>query len=206
MFVRILIFSFSFSLLASSCSGPGANRNSDTAAAGKKAEAGSPRENREVLHADEKSLTDKLTLPEMYLAGKEVNIPYRQVSDELKKLIPPLMKAAADQKAVLTGSYYIALLENPADGKSTRIFIGLPTKKPVKLSGFQQLTIPGGQFLRHQTTAEPGTALQTHLTVMNPPGKMSRKTGLPILETYAETRNNEMTSVISKATFLYPVK
>jgi hypothetical protein len=36
--------------------------------------------------------------------------------------------------------------------------------------------------------------------------KRGINTGYPILETYAETRNNDMTTVISKATFLYPVK
>jgi hypothetical protein len=34
-------------------------------------------------------------------------------------------------------------------------------------------------------------------------GKLKQKAGLPIIEKYAETRNDEMTSVISKATFYY---
>jgi hypothetical protein len=66
------------------------------------------------------------------------------------------------------------------------------------------LKIPSGEYIRTQVTAEPGTALMNHQNIRNTLEKLKIKTGFPILETYSETRNSDMTTVISKASFYYP--
>jgi hypothetical protein len=65
-------------------------------------------------------------------------------------------------------------------------------------------TIPAGKYLRRQCAAEPGKSLSVHQGMMTmSSSSLKHKAGLPIIEKYAETRNDEMTSVISKATFYY---
>jgi hypothetical protein len=158
----------------------------------------------EVVQADEHTLTDKIALQSMHLLGKEVQCRYAETPERLKELLPGIMQAISDSKAVITGSYHIVLTENPDASKPTRIFIGIPIQKPLKANGMNLYTIPAGKYLRRQCAAEPGKSLSVHqgmMTMSN--GKLKQKAGLPIIEKYAETRNDEMTSVISKATFYY---
>lgn len=158
----------------------------------------------DVVEADEHNLTDKIKLQTMHLLGREVQCRYAETPERLKELLPGIMQAISDNKAVITGSYHIVLTENPDASKPTRIFIGIPIQKPLKANGMNLYTIPAGKYLRRQCAAEPGKSLSVHqgmMTMSN--GSLKHKVVLPIIEKYAETRNDEMTSVISKATFYY---
>ena len=158
----------------------------------------------EVVEADEHNLTDKTKLQAMHLLGKEVQCSYAEIPERLKALLPGIMQAISDNKAVITGSYHIVLIENPDASKPTRVFIGIPVQKPMKANGMSLYTIAEGNYLRHQCMAEPGKSLSTHQGILNVPfKKLKNKAGLPVIEKDAETRNDEMTSVISKATFYY---
>lgn len=160
----------------------------------------------DLVEADEHSITDKSTLQKLYLLGKEVNCSYPAIPEQLKQQLPVIMQAISENKAVITGSYHIVLLENPDAAKATRIFIGIPVQKPLKAAGMSTFTIPAGKYLRHQCSAEPGKSLAIHRNVLNVPfKKLKQKAGFPIVEKYAEIRNDEMTSVISKATFYYTI-
>lgn len=158
----------------------------------------------DVVAADEHSLTDRVTLQNLYLLGNEVTSTYAEIPKQLKQQIPGIMKAISENKVVITGSYHIVLKESPESAKPIRIFIGIPVQKPVKAAGLSTFTLPAGKYLRHQCAAEPGQSLLVHqrittASIKNP----DKNVGLPIIEKYAETRNDEMTSVASKATFFY---
>lgn len=198
---------FSSILLLAACGGGTGVKQADTAAVKQPEQKASDHhpDDRKVLNADEQSLTDEYTGPAYHLFGKEVTCNYTEIPARLSELLPALMKEASDQKAVITGSYMIALKAAPVPGKAIPVFIGLPLKKPLKTAGFTTLEIPARKYIRLQLKAEPGTALDRHLMVNQPMGQKKMSTGFPILESYAETRNSEMTSVISKATFLYPL-
>lgn len=158
----------------------------------------------EVVQADEHTLTAKIALQSMHLLGKEVVCRYAETPERLKELLPGIMQAISDNKAVITGSYHIVLTENPDASKPTRIFIGIPIQKPLKTNDMNLYTIPAGKYLRRQCAAEPGKSLSVHLGMLTmSDSKLKHKAALPIIEKYAETRNDEMTSVISKATFYY---
>jgi hypothetical protein len=140
----------------------------------------------------------------LLLFGKEVKTEYTKIQQLLAAEIPGMMSVLAQQKAVIKGSYYIALPEEPQSGKETRVFIGIPVNKELSATGYSMLKIPSGEYIRTQVTAEPGTALMNHQNIRNTLEKLKIKTGFPILETYSETRNSDMTTVISKASFYYP--
>jgi hypothetical protein len=160
----------------------------------------------DVVESSEATLTDKITMPEILLFGTAVSCTYSQIPERLKTLIPQLMQQISDKKAIMTGSYLIALQEEPTNDKAMKVFVGIPVQKPLKSGTFSTLTIPGNSYLRHQCKAEPGNALAVHQKILTTPfRKLRRKIGYPIIEKFAETRNEEMTSVISKATFYYPL-
>jgi len=160
---------------------------------------------RKIVAADEQKLLDKLILEEMTLFGKEVKTEYTKIQQLLAAEIPGMMNVLAREKAVIKGSYYIVLFEEPQQGKATRVFIGIPIKTAVKAAGYQMLQTTAGAFIRAQVSTEPGQGLVNHQNIRSDFQKHSLKTGFPILETYAETRNSDMTTVISKATFYYPL-
>ena len=156
----------------------------------------------EVVEADEHNLTDKTKLQAMHLLGKEVQCNYTEIPTRLKELIPGIMQTISDNKAVITGSYHIVLIENPDVSKPTRVFIGIPVQKPMKATGMNIYNVTAGNYLRHQCSAEPGKSLFVHQHILK---KTNPKAGLPIIEKYNETRNDEMTPVISKAIFYYTI-
>lgn len=195
-------------LLAWSCNPANTDKHADTdsAAANTTDTAQTQTTQPDVIAAGEHSITDKSTLQNLYLLGKEVSCSYPAIPEQLKQQLPDIMQAITDNKAVITGSYHIVLLENPDAVKPSRIFIGIPVQKAIKVGGFGMFTIPSGKYLRHQCSAEPGKSLSVHRNVLNVPfKKLKQKAGFPIIEKYAETRNDEMTSVISKATFYYTI-
>lgn len=158
----------------------------------------------DVVEADEHSITDKIDLQVNHLLGKEVNCRYAEIPEHLKLQLPSIMQAISNNRAVITGSYHIILLENPSASSPTRIFIGIPIQKPFKTAGFSIFSIPAGSYLRHQCAAEPGKSLALHQKILNKTFEnLKEKAGLPVIEKYTEVRNDEMTSVLSKATFYY---
>jgi hypothetical protein len=160
----------------------------------------------DVIEAGEHHITDKVELQKIYLLGKEVSCRYADIPEQLKQQLPGMMKAISDNKAVITGSYHIVLKENPSASAPTGIFIGIPVQKPVTANGFTVLTLAAGSYLRHQCASEPGKSLSLHQNILKAPfEKLRQKAGFPIIEKYSETRNDEMTSVISKATFYYTI-
>lgn len=156
----------------------------------------------DVVAADEHSLTDKVSLQTLYLLGKEVTCTYAEIPAQLKQQIPGIMKAITENKAIITGSYHIVLKESPESAKPIRIFIGIPVQKTLKAAGMSIFTMPAGKYLRHQCSAEPGQSLLVHQRIT---AATINNVVLPIIEKYAETRNDEMTSVVSKATFYYSI-
>ena len=154
----------------------------------------------DVVAADEHSITDKVSLKTLNLLGKEVTCTYAEIPAQLKQQIPGIMQTISENKATITGSYHIVLKESPESVNPIRIFIGIPVQKPIKAGGISLFTVSAGKYLRHQCSAEPGQSLSVHQRITK---ASIEKVGLPIIEKYAETRNDEMTSVVSKATFYY---
>lgn len=160
----------------------------------------------DIIEADEHSITDKIELKNTYLMGKEVSCLYTEIPSRLKEKIPGIMQTISEKKAVITGGYHIILKETPDASKPTNIFIGIPVQKAMSAAGLTTYTIAAGNYLRHQCSAEPGKSISIHQGILNMPfKKLKQKTSLPIIEKYNETRNDEMTSVISKATFYYTI-
>ena len=184
------------------CSGPAAKTKKDSLATVKQSETEAKQP--AVVTADEQKLVDLVNLKPLLLFGKEVKTEYAKIQQLLAAEIPGMMTVLAQKKAVIKGSYYIALPEEPQSGKETRVFIGIPVNKELSATGYSMLKIPSGEYIRTQVTAEPGTALMNHQNIRNTLEKLKIKTDFPILETYSETRNSDMTTVISKASFYYP--
>ena len=184
------------------CSGPAGETKKDSVATGK--QSATTVKQPAVVTADEQKIVDRITQKALLLFGKEVKTEYTKIQQLLSAEIPGMMTILAQKKAVIKGSYYIALPEEPQSGKATRVFIGIPVNKDLSAAGYSMLKIPQGEYIRTQVTAEPGTALMNHLNIRNTLQKLKIKTGFPILETYSETRNSDMTTVISKASFYYP--
>jgi hypothetical protein len=161
---------------------------------------------RKIIDVNDKSLSEEVNTAALHLLGVKKQLDYTKTQEALAALLPGLMKAIADSKGVIAGSYYIAILEKPQAGKPVSVFLGVPLKKALSVKGYENLEINAGKHIKTQLGAEPGTALSSHLNQLQLMEKRGINTGYPILETYAETRNNDMTTVISKATFLYPVK
>ncbi len=160
----------------------------------------------DVIEAGEHHITDKIELQKIYLLGKEVSCRYADIPEQLKQQLPGMMKAVSDNKAVITGGYHIVLKEAPSATVPTIVFIGIPVQKPITANGFSAFTITDGSYLRHQCASEPGKSLSLHQNILKAPfDKLRQKVGFPIIEKYSETRNDEMTSVISKATFYYTI-
>ena len=191
-------------MLCACNTGPVTDNNSSDSLQNKKDTAAHNTVQPEVIESGQHAITDKVTMQTLHLLGKEVNCTYSQIPEQLKQQLPLIMQSISENKAVITGSYHIALLENPSDSKPCRVFIGIPLQKPIWIKSMQNLDIPAGQYLRHQLNTEPGKSLSTHQSLLQMPfKKLKKQIGFPILEKYAETRNEEMTSVISKATFYY---
>ena len=184
------------------CSGPAGETKKDSLATAKQSVTAAKQP--AVVAADEQKLVDRITIKPLLLFGKEVKTEYTKIQQLLAAEIPGMMSVLAQQKAVIKGSYYIALPEEPQSGKETRVFIGIPVNKELSATGYSMLKITSGEYIRTQVTAEPGTALVNHQNIRNTLEKLKIKTGFPILETYSETRNSDMTTVISKASFYYP--
>lgn len=185
-----------------SCSGSTSKKQEDTAIAENKASGKT--QDRKIIAADAQKLVEEVQLKPMILFGKEMNINYEKISQALTNEIPGMMAVLAQKKAVITGSFYIAIKEKPVSGKPCRVFIGIPIKNVVEANGYSTLQVKGGTYIRTLVNAEPGTGLLNHEKTMAMAEKLKFKIDFPFLETYSETRNSDMATVISKATFYYP--
>jgi hypothetical protein len=143
---------------------------------------------------------------EQYLLGREVNLPYEKLMQDMPSIMREAMDVAAGKKVMLTGSPSIALLEKPEKGKNIRMYIGLLVNKPTKGNGIGTLTIPSGTYYKAFCNTEAGTGMSYHRKIEEHIKKNGKKSGYPILESYGASRNEEMTTTLTKCTMLYPAR
>lgn len=209
---KIVIASFPAIIFLASCGGQTKPNDKDsltshkekTTQQGEKPVAEQPK----VVRADEKSLWQEHAQKATVLIGDYFESTYDAVPDKLREIIPPLMRSAATAKATITGSFMIVFSELPVPfngGKDKKIkyFIGIPVKRKVQAVGVSFMEIQPGDFLKIQLNCEPGKGLQEHLRLLKEMKEQNISVSAPVIETYSESRNANMTSVLNKATFYY---
>lgn len=156
-----------------------------------------------VVHADEKTLWQDYEQAGTILIGSRYETPYESIPDKLKEIIPPLMQSAAMAKAVITGSFMVVMDDLPILGKKVSYFIGIPVKRKVQATGLNYLQLEPGRYLKVQLTAEPGKGMNEHMKLLQQMNAKNITVQGPVIETYSESKNGNMTTVLNKATFYY---
>ncbi|MBL7812093.1 MAG: hypothetical protein JNL57_07700 [Bacteroidetes bacterium] len=170
----------------------------------KTADTATGRRDATIIAAGTDLLIEEVKRPEMLLLGREVKVEYRKMMQEMPLLMRDVIEVAAAGKAALTGSPTIALLEKPAESGPTRLFIGMPVSKACKARDLSTITVAGGSYYKTMCNTEAGMGLSFHQRIQSILSGKGLKTGFPCLESYSDSRNDDMTTTLNKCTILYP--
>ncbi|MDA0686191.1 MAG: hypothetical protein O3C22_05135 [Bacteroidetes bacterium] len=140
--------------------------------------------------------------------------PYSKVMNNMKVAAMKIMESAYKQRWVMAGGIYIAMNELPKGSAPFSYRVGVPMKlfknsrlpeftAQVEKAGYSVLTMTAGEYVHALTNAEPGTASTTWTKVLAAVSTSGIPSNGPYFEYHSDSRNAEMTTVISQSHLVY---
>ena len=142
--------------------------------------------------------------PEMWVLGRE----YTSKPETLNTLIigtaRDVNQIIVDNKCIIKGPIMAIYDRLPVKGKEQKIFVGIPTNKKLSSGKYQTRVVAKGKFHKAQTNASIGESAGLWLKVSERLIKDGFKVQPPFVEYPSDTRNAEMTTVVTQANLLIP--
>jgi effector-binding domain-containing protein len=134
--------------------------------------------------------------------------------NNMKVAAMKIMESAYKQRWVMAGGIYIAMNELPKGSAPFSYRVGVPMKLPknaslteftaqVEKTGYTVLEMPAGEYVHALTNAEPGTASVTWTKVLTAVAESGLPFNGPYFEYHSDSRNAEMTTVISQSHLVF---
>ncbi len=154
--------------------------------------------------ADENFVLTPKKRPEMNVLGRH----YKAKPEELKTLIIGTAREVNDiileNNCIINGPIMAVYQQLPKEGVVQDIFVGIPINKTIVQSKFETMRIPKGKFHKAQTNASIGESSNLWEQVSKRIKADGFKLEPPYIEYPSDTRNAEMTTVVTQANLLLP--
>lgn len=154
--------------------------------------------------ADENFVLTPKKRPEMNVLGRH----YQAKPEELKTLIigtaREVNEVIVENKCIIKGPIMAVYQQLPKEGVVQDIFVGIPINKTISQSKFETMLIPKGKFHKAQTNASIGESSNLWKQVSKRVEADGFKLQPPYIEYPSDTRNAEMTTVVTQANLLLP--
>jgi len=157
-----------------------------------------------------------------YLVCLPYQGPYAKVMNNMKVAAMKIMQSAYNRRWVMNGGIFLAMDELPQGSASFDYRVGVPMKLPknetlerfqkqVADQGYELMEMPAGTYYHALTQAEPGTAASIWLELVAAlqnqgqptDGDNHRVHAGPYFEYHSDSRNAEMTTVISQSHLVF---
>lgn len=154
--------------------------------------------------ADENFVLTPKKRQEMKILGRH----YKAKPEELKMLIIGTAREVNDiileNKCIIKGPIMAVYQQLPQEGVIQDVFVGIPINKTISQSNFETMRIPNGKFHKAQTNASIGKSYNLWEQVSKRVKADGFKLEPPYIEYPSDTRNKEMTTVVTQANLLLP--
>ena len=144
--------------------------------------------------------------PDLLLVGKSYKTKYTSLSTLVAGTSRPVLEFINANQLILKGSIMSVYNEIPNEQNEMEIFVGIPVNKKVNTTEFEYRTIKAGKFHKATINAEMGKAAKIWQVVADQLVKNGQQITYPIFEYPSDSRNSEMTTVITQSNLLLPVK
>lgn len=144
--------------------------------------------------------------PDLLLIGKSYKTKYTSLSTLVAGTSRPVLEFINANQLILKGSIMSVYNEIPNEQNDMEIFVGIPVNKKVNTTEFEYRTIKSGKFHKATINSEMGKAAKIWKVVTDQLVKNGQQITYPIFEYPSDSRNSEMTTVISQSNLLIPVK
>lgn len=133
---------------------------------------------------------------------------YKAKPEELKTLIIGTAREVndiiLDKKCIINGPIMAVYQQLPKEGVIQDIFVGIPINKTISQSNYETMRIPKGKFHKAKTNASIGESSNLWKQVSKRVKADGFKLEPPYIEYPSDTRNAEMTTVVTQANLLLP--
>jgi len=143
--------------------------------------------------------------PDLLIVGKAYKTKYTSLSTLIAGTSRPVMDFISSNKLIMKGSIISVYNQVPNENQDMEIFVGIPVNKKIITSEFEFREIKGGKFHKSTINSEIGKAASIWTKVCDDLVKSGQKITFPIFEYPSDSRNSEMTTVISQSNLLIPV-
>ncbi len=143
--------------------------------------------------------------PDLLIVGKSYKTKYTSLSTLIAGTSRPVMDFISANKLMLKGSIVSVYNQIPTENQEMEIFVGIPVDKKIVTADFEYREIKGGKFHKATINSEIGKAALTWAKVCDELVKNGEKITFPIFEYPSDSRNSEMTTVISQSNLLISV-
>lgn len=144
--------------------------------------------------------------PDLLLIGKSYKTKYTSLSTLVAGTSRPVLEFINANQLILKGSIMSLYNEIPNEQNDMEIFVGIPVNRKVNTTEFEYRTIKSGKFHKATINSEMGKAAKIWKVVTDQLVKNGQQITYPIFEYPSDSRNSEMTTVISQSNLLIPVK
>jgi predicted transcriptional regulator YdeE len=144
--------------------------------------------------------------PDLLIIGKSYKTKYTSLPTLVAGASRPVLEFINANQLILKGSIMSVYNQIPTEDADMDIFVGIPVNKKVNSAEFEYRTIKGGKFHKATINSEMGKAAKIWQVVCNQLIKNDQSISYPIFEYPSDSRNSEMTTVITQSNLLVPVK
>lgn len=141
---------------------------------------------------------------EMWVLGKS----YKTKPEALKTLYIATSRlvtnVVTENKWIMTGSIMSIYDEIPHPHKEIEIFVGVPVNKRKEIEGLEWKKIPAGTYIKATTNYGLGESAAAWESVYKDLAEKGNKLAFPVYEYPSDSRNKEMTTVVSQCNLLFP--
>ncbi len=144
--------------------------------------------------------------PDLLLLGKSYKTKYTSLSSLVAGTSRPVLEFINANQLILKGSIMSVYNQIPNEDGDMEIFVGIPVNKKINTTEFEYKTIKGGKFHKATINSEMGKAAKIWKVVSDQLIQNSQQITFPIFEYPSDSRNSEMTTVMTQSNLLLPVK
>ncbi len=143
--------------------------------------------------------------PEMIVLGRTFNAKYSDLAQLVSQTSGSLIQFITQNKLIIKGALMCVYNEVPNTSGDMEIFVGIPVNKVISQTVYTIRKLKGGKYHKVTANAELGKGAPTWKLVCSDLEKSGQKITFPIFEYPSDSRNSEMTTVISQSNLLIPV-
>ncbi len=143
--------------------------------------------------------------PDMVVLGRSFTANYADLAQLVSQTSGSLIQYITQNKLIIKGALMCVYNEVPNTEGDMEIFVGIPVNQEISGTTYTVRKLKGGKFHKVTANSELGKGSPTWKSVCTDLEKSGQKITFPIFEYPSDSRNSEMTTVISQSNLLIPV-